>query len=143
MRYCKSIIIGVSAVMALLACGGSSNNSDDPVIEGRTFNQTVTLPATMADTIMALTDLSTKIGSIENTNEWVTIREYDFSSGVPRVRIIATDNEADETRSCVVTITAESSDKVLLTINQEKAQMPSGIDDTHDVVTDQPASSRR
>ena len=94
------------------------------------------------DTVFILNDLKTAVSEIENSEAWLMVTKQVYTSGAPSVRLTATANEDDSQRSCVVTIIAASTDKVLLTVTQEKEKMLTGIDNQHDIVTDQPASSR-
>ena len=147
MKYIKTKIFAAIAVGAILACGSSSSDNEEPYV-GQTYRQAVTLPATQADTVVTLSDLKSAIGSIEGGEAWLTVTKQPYTSGAPNVRLTATVNENDEPRSSVVTVTATSTDKVLLTVTQQKAEpqepeQPTTDDgDLHDVVTDQPAASR-
>ena len=149
-----SLLLAFVAVIALAACGGDDNSDSSPLNpvgpEGRTYQQSVTLPAQGADKTVSLTDLSTAIREMEEATDWLTVMKQSYTSGVPRVRLTASDNTngnaATTERKCVVTITATSGDRVLLVVTQEgyEPEAPkTGIDDSHDIVTDQPAYSRQ
>ena len=133
----------IVAATAMLSCGGGNNESPiDPITpEGKTFRQAVTLPAVKADTIVVLTDLSTAISSVEGHDGWLKPEVIPYTTGAPSLRMTAADNEGDNPRSCVVTVTSTSTDKVLLSVTQKNEVLNSGIDDLHGMVTNQPAAS--
>ena len=136
----------IVAASAILACGNDSGDNNerpiDPITpEGKTFRQAVTLPAVKADTIVVLTDLSTAISSVEGHDGWLKSEVIPYTTGSPSLRLTAADNEGDNPRSCVLTVTSASTDKVLLSVTQKNEELDTGIDDLHGVVTDQPAAS--
>lgn len=143
MKSLKSTIVMAVFAMVLMACGGDDDKTEDPVVaEGQTFRQTVMLPATAVDTLVTLTNLSAAISAIDGGEVWLSVTKVAYTSGAPAVRLTATANEGDSPRSCTVTITATSTDKVLLAVSQQQEPMKTGIDDLHSLVTDQPANSR-
>ena len=141
MKTLKTIIFAASVVLAMVACGGSTEN-DEPEYVSQTYRQTIMLSAAKTDTVVILNDLKTAVSEIENSETWLMVTKQSYTSGAPSVRLTATANEDNSQRSCVVTIIAASTDKLLLTVTQEKETMLTGIDDQHDIVTDQPAHSR-
>lgn len=148
-----SLLMAVVAVMALAACGGDDKkepsplNPVDPEPTGQTYQQAETLPAEKADMTVTLTNLTTAIKDIEYNTDWLTVIKQTYTSGSPSLRLTATDNvkdgETTTARSCTITVTATSGDKVLLTVTQEGVERKTGIEDSHDTPTDQPAYSRR
>ena len=143
MKSLKLMIMMAVCGVVMVACGGNDDKTETPVaVEGQTYRQTVTLPATQTDTVVTLTDLKSAIDGVEGTETWLTVTKAAYTSGAPSVRLTATANEGDDPRSCTVTITATSTDKVLLAVTQQQEAMKTGIDDLHDLVTDQPAASR-
>ena len=138
----KKIILSFFAVLTIVACGGSSSDNEEFPYVGKTFQQTVTLPASQVDTVVTLSDLNAVINEIDVGEAWLTVTKLAYTSGAPTVRLTATANDGDNARSCTVTVTATSTDKVLLSVTQEKETIQTGIDDLHNIVTDQPASSR-
>lgn len=147
-----SLLFVLVAMIALAACDDKKESSSlNPVEqEGKTYQQSVTLPAQDANKTVALNNLNAAIREMEGAADWLTVMKQSYTSGVPSVRLTAFDNTNGNTataeRTCLVTITATSGDRVLLTVTQE-GYIPetnkTGIDDSHDVVTDQPAYSRR
>ena len=140
-------ILASMAVFLLTACGGgSSDDGDGSTPDGQTNRQSVTLSATNADMVVTLNKLTTEIQTVTGAANWLTVIKESYTSGAPTLRLTATDNVKDgETtgnRSCNVTIIAKSGDKVILTVTQEGSESKTGIDDSHDVMTDQPAYSR-
>ena len=99
-----------------------------------------------ADKTVTLTNLKTAIKDIEYNADWLTVIKQTYTSGSPSLRLTATanvkDGESTNSRSCTVTITANSGDKVLLNVTQQGAERKTGIDNPHDTPTDQPAYSR-
>lgn len=147
MKNIKLYILTCLTVFTLMACGGSDNSDesvvDPPTPEGRFYQQSVTLPSENADTTITLNNLSTSISSINGGADWLTALKQSYSSGAPSVRLKATDNESESERKCSLTITAQNGDQVVLAVIQQGVgQLPTGIDDSHNVITDQPAYSR-
>lgn len=142
MKYFKIIIIACVSILAFIACSGDEKR-EDVIVDGKTFQQSATLPASKADTTIILSDLKAAINSVKGGNEWLTVVKESYTSGSPKVRLTAKDNKEEKPRDCKVTITAESGDKVVLTVEQNGAEpKKTGIDDSHDIPTNQPAYSR-
>lgn len=128
-----------------MACGGSDDKKDDPVISGKTYTKSVTLDAQGTEQTVTLNDLKSKIDDVSNSYQWLTVRIDPYTSGSPSVAVSAEANTGTDARSGNVTITAISGDKVILTVAQNPAPTPHtyGIDDPHDTESDQSAYSRR
>lgn len=135
-------------ILLFTACGGGDDNngSSSTTPEGKTYQQSVTLSATGANKEVSLYNLKAAIEKIEGGATWLSVLKQDYTSGSPALRLIATENVKDgemtSARSCNVTITDVNGDKVILSVIQEGAESKTGIDDSHDVTTDQPAYSR-
>ena len=80
-----------------------------------------------------LTDLTDEIISISGAGAWLTAVKSNNEKN--SVKLVAKTNEGDSERSCILTVTDKTGDKVLLTVTQSKFD----VDDSHDLVTDQPA----
>ena len=108
-----------------------------------TYKQSVTLPPTDAVAEVELKDLKYEIKYISGNASWLTVQKA-FKDGTAWVTLKATDNEKKEDRSCTVVITGQSNDEVRLSVIQTKKAGPDndGINDSHDMQTDQPAYSR-
>ena len=138
-----TLLLAVVAMMTLADCHHHHET------EGNVFQQTVTLPSEKADTTVALDNLKSAIkdDGLEYDADWLTVIKQGYTSGSPSLRLIATDNVKDDestnSRNCTVTVTAISGDKVLLSVTQEGEERKTGIDDSHDMPTDQPAYSRK
>lgn len=149
MKQIKYIIVCLMTIV-VAACGGDGGGGTSPVNpvdpDGRTYNQSVTLSALDAGQTVTLNNLNTSIEGISGGATWLTVLKESYTSGSPRVRLTATDNTNGSTattpRSCTVTITAASGDRVLLNVTQEGYTPKTGIDDSHDIPTDQPAYGR-
>ena len=144
-----SLLLAFVAIMTLTACPGEKKEPSplNPVNpEGKTYQQAETLSAENADKTVTLTNLKTAIKDIEYNADWLTVIKQSYTSGSPSLRLTATanvkDGESTNSRSCTVTITANSGDKVLLNVTQQGAERKTGIDNPHDTPTDQPAYSR-
>ena len=147
-----TLLLAVVAMMTLTACPDDKKEPSpvNPVeTEGRTYQQTVTLSSEKADTTVTLDNLKSAIkdDGLEYDADWLTVIKQGYTSGSPSLRLIATDNVKDDestnSRNCTVTVTATSGDKVLLSVTQEGEERKTGIDDSHDIPTDQPAYSRK
>ena len=146
-----SLLMTAAVMCVLSACGGDGKDEPSPLnpveSEGRTYQQAETLPAEDADKTVTLTNLATAVKDIEYDAEWLTVITQNYTSGSPSLRLIATDNvkegETTNARYCTVTVSATSGDRVLLNVTQEGAELLTGIDDSHNIPTDQPAYSRK
>ena len=138
------ILSVVVTIMSVIACGDDNNSTT--ITEGKKYQQDVVLPAKNADIILIITDLNTAIKDIEYYADWLTVIKQTYISGSPTILLKATDNVKDgastDARSCKVTITAGNEDCVFLSVKQEGVEISYGIDDSHDIPTDQPAHSR-
>ena len=149
----STLLLASIAMLILAACGGddpkepSPLNPVDPEPTGQTYQQAETLPAEDADKTVTLTNMTTAVKDLEYDADWLTVARQSYTSGSPTLRLTATDNvkdgETTNVRSCTVTVTATNGDKVLLSVTQQGAERKTGIDDSHDVPTDQPAYSRK
>lgn len=142
--YIFALMMAVVTMMSLLACGDDDNITTST--EGKMFKQEVTLPAENAFREVTLTDLNSAIKGIDYKADWLTVVVETYTSGSPVIGLMATDNLEDgvstSDRSCTVTITAKGGNSVLLSVKQEGVEISTGIDDSHDIPTDQPAYSR-
>lgn len=129
------------ACMALLMM--SSCNKDNQEDEGQAYKQEVTMPSEASEQMVTLYSLSSSIEMVKNTASWLVVEQQSYMSGAPQVVLSSTDNKDKKERKCTVTITATTGDKVVLAVTQlGTGQLPTGIDDSHDIPTDQPAFSR-
>lgn len=146
-------ILASMTVLLFTACGGSSSDDGGGSTpagpsspDAQTYQQNVTLSATDADKIVTLNKLTSAIQTYSGGADWLTVLKESYASGSPALRLKATNNvrdgETTQARSCNVTIVSASGDKVILTVTQDGAERKAGIDDSHDVVSDQPAYSR-
>ena len=143
-----SLLFMAAAMMTLAACGPDDEKKEDSPLNpvtptGQTYQQSVTLDAHGSQQTVTLTNLKSKIDDVANSADWLTVLISTYSSGSPSLVVSAKENTDTKTRSCTVTVTAKSGDTVLLTVEQEAAEeQKTGIDDSHDIPTDQPAYSR-
>lgn len=143
-----SLLFVVIAMMVLAACGGDDEKNEESPLNpvtptGKTYQQSVTLDTQGTQQTVTLNDLNCKIDDVANSTDWLTVLINPYSSGSPSLVVSANENTDTKTRSCNVTVTDTSGDKVLLTVTQEAAEeQKKGIDDSHDIQTDKPAYSR-
>ena len=146
-----SLLLVIVAMITLTSCPCHEEVEEPSPVnpvnpEGQTFQQSVTLAARDADETVVLRDLNTAIKDIENNSEWLTVAKQTYSTGSPSLRLTASDNikegSSSVARNCAVTVTATSGNRVLLSVSQDGADSRTGIDDSHDIPTDQPAYSR-
>lgn len=140
-RYISTLCVIVMTLFMLTACG------DDKTPEGQTYQQTIALPAMNAEQNVLLINLEAEISEVENTATWLTATKQIYTYGSPTLKIVATDNVKEdantESRSCTLTVTAVSGDRVLLTVMQDGAKFSSSTEEVHDIQSDEPAYSRR
>ena len=143
-RRTKVVIIDTSQNKVELTVIQKTQTSTHP--EDNTpgvYSQSVTIPAEVSTQQVALDKLNTSIEEIAVQANWLTIEKMPYSSGNPVVKLSAISNPNTTERRTKVVIVATSQDKVELTVIQKaRPSTPSDdstIDETHDVVTDQPA----
>ena len=142
MEKFKLYALTIIAILCMNACGDKKEE-----IDGRAFTQELTLPASESEQTVTITKLSVGIENIQNSAQWLTVIKQTYTSGSPQVKLSATANTSKDERKCNVTITANSGDKVILTVTQqgksEEDEEGTGIDDIHGTQTDKPAYSRK
>ncbi len=142
MKKFKLYVLTIIALLCMNACGDKKEE-----IDGRAFTQEVTLPANESEQTVTITKLTTEIENIQNSAQWLTVIKQAYTSGSPQVKLSTTANTGKDERKCNVTITANSDDKVILTVTQQgksdEDEEGTGIDDIHGTQTDKPAYSRR
>lgn len=154
MKRIMSYTLALLVMVAMAACGGGSG--DDSGGSGssggntggggggsthtpQTYTQSVTLPAKGGEQVVTLSNLSSAVSSVSNTPTWLVISPQFYSSGAPTLKLEFQENEETTERSCTITASASSGDKVVLTITQQAVETKTGIDDLHNEDTDQPA----
>ena len=146
-EHFKIFLLAVAVILTMASCGGSDkkeNSPVNPVAEGKTYQQSVTINSQGTQQTVTLTNLRNKIDDVKNTNTWLTVLIGTYTSGSPNIVLSAEENTNNQTRNGNVTITSVSGDKVILTVTQQKEEeQNTGIDDSHDIPTDKPAYSRR
>ena len=126
-------------LLCLMACSGSDNSDDG----GKNSSQTVTMPAEASSLLVTLNERDEPIESATAQDNWMSVDVMPYTSGAPMVKLTAARNPATSelrTRAIIETL---SKAKVNLTVIQKglSSELSEGnsIEDTHDVVTDQPA----
>jgi len=147
-KHFQIFLLAMAAALTLAGCGGHNKKEESPInpvsSEGQTYQQSVTIDTQGTQQTVTLTDLKSKIDDVENMNSWLTVLIETYTSGSPGIVLSAEVNTDAKTRSGNVTITSVSGDKVILTVTQQEAEeIKTGIDDSHDIPTDQPAYSRQ
>jgi hypothetical protein len=145
-KYFKIFLLAVLAILLMVSCGDdakSENSSGNPAPpEGQTYQQSVTIDVQGTQQTVYLYDLSSKIDDVENNNSWLQVLIGTYSSGSPIIVISAEENTNTQPRSGNVTITSVSGDRVILTVTQKFVVQETGIEDLHDIPSDNPANSR-
>ena len=140
MKYPRLFIIAFISVMAFIAC---TDDEKEDVVIGQTYQQSITLDVQGTEQTITLNDLKSKIDDVKNSVDWLTVLIKPYTSGSPVVLVSAKEHTDTQPRSADVTITDTNGDKVVLAVTQEGTEeLKTGIDDSHDVPTDQPAYSR-
>ena len=142
--YCIFII----CMTCVTACGGSSEDSrNNPVIEGNTYRQSISVGAEAAQQTVTLVDLHAAIDDINQSATWLSATKMSYTSGSPRILLTIEENSSTQERQANITIIDTYKNTVFLTVKQVKAGDPtpvlSGIDDPHDTPSNQPAYSRQ
>lgn len=136
--------------MAMLLIAGCDKKSTETIVEDPPFKQTVNVAAEGGRDTVTLEKLTSKISEINQEANWVSASKMAYTSGAPQILLTINENTGD-TRQTNITIKDESEKTVILTVKQmkpgdtpeeEPEKVKDGIDDIHDTVTDQPASSR-
>ena len=130
-----TILTIVTIFVTIAACGNNDETGE--------YRQSVILPATQTYKTIELISLDAEISRIEGGADWLTVRTNSYQSGNPSIILAVTDNMSEVTRICVLILYTTKGDKLLLTVSQEGADpINDSIEDSHDIVTDQPAYSR-
>ena len=156
MKQIKAIILLMISLVLFTACPPDP----EPEQESKTFQRSLQVSAEKGQQTYTATDLKAGISNVQNTSSWLMVTPMAYGSGSPTVQLTYEANTGGE-RQAVVTLTDVNGNKVFLTVTQvKKGDIPVntdpdtdpntdpntdpdyGVDDTHDVVTDQPASSR-
>ena len=149
MKRISILCIALLGLMMVVACGGSSDDGGNHTIDPptpdnpKTYSQSVTMEAKDGDVTVTLSNLQSSVSNIANGCSWLTVTKQTYTSGAPSLLLHASENTETVERSCEVMITASNGDKVKLTVTQKAADSQeedkTGIDDTHESETDQPA----
>ncbi len=97
-------------------------------------------------TLDGLSSAITGINQPEKSEEWLTVTAVKYSSERPRVTISVKENTEVTARRATAIITEDKGNRLHLTVEQKgKASdyIWTGVDDSHNVVTNQNAYSRR
>ena len=139
MKHMKRLLTAWLMLMLIVACGGGNdgdNGGGEETAAGKTFSQSVTLPATGAEKVVELTGLTAEISCITGAAAWLTVLKNGETAN--SVKLVATDNDGVES------IADKAENTVALTVTQEmnESLIEVDIDKSHDLPTDQPAYSR-
>lgn len=147
----RTLLLCVWSLIMITSCGDDKKDESDPFTDnGKVYAQTMFLPAEKASNVIyTFGDLRNAIKEIEGGAEWLMVIKQNYTSGSPAISLTATDNMKDgfstDARNCTLTVKAINGDQVVLTVIQEGHQYEppkTGIDDSHNTPTDQPAYSR-
>lgn len=147
LMYMCSLVL----LCCLAACGGGGGDDDDDGGGGGgTSNMSTTMAAEGASILVTVEALDCPITSAVAQDNWLTVEVMPYTSGAPMVKLTAGSNPNTGERKTRVIITGTSQETVKLTVTQKGKQTPptddgdeeeegTGIEDTHNSVTDQPA----
>lgn len=149
MKTIKNYLVALLSLFVLSACGGGGddaggsggssggggNNGHAP----QTYTQTVSIPATNGEQVITLSSLNSSVSSVSSSPTWLVISPQFYSSGAPTLKLEYQENTETQERKAVVTVSASSGDKVVLTVTQQAGERKDGIDDLHSEKTDQPS----
>lgn len=147
----RTLLFCVWSLVVITSCGGDNKDESDPFTDnGKVYAQTMFLPAENANNVIVVfRDLKNEIKEMGGGAEWLMVIKQNYTSGSPAISLTATDNMKDgistDARNCTLTVKAVNGDQVVLTVIQEGHQYEApktGIDDSHNTPTDQPAYSR-
>ena len=126
-------------VLLLVSCGGDGG-SEAPYTP-KTFSQEIKISSNAAEQVLTLDKLDAAIESISGTTDWFRAVKDDYWSGSPIVKISVLENLTLADRKCIVKITTTKQDVLVINVTQEAhaAETNTGVDDSHDNVSNQPA----
>lgn len=132
----------MSVVLLLLTACGSDGGDSAPAPQ--VLNQEATFPYTVSDKDIVLNGFNGTISSITGTTDWCKV-EQKASASTLTVVFHVDENVTLSERKCVIAVTTSSGDKLTLKVTQQAhpAETNTGVDDSHDNPTDQPAYSPR
>lgn len=145
MKRMLAYVCSIAVLCCLSACGGGDGDDDNGGGGGSTSNMSTTMVAEAASVLVTVDALDCPITSAVAQDSWLTVEVMPYTSGAPMVKLTATSNPNTQERKTKVVIKGTSQDMVRLTVTQKGKTAPSddeegtGIEDTHDSVTDQPA----
>ena len=137
MKYIRQYLFAGIAMLMLMAC--SSDSEPEP----QTFTQDINLPSKGSEQVVTLNQLQTSVATVENSSMWLTVEVQPYTFGSPQVKLRSTNNTAKEERKCSVTVTANSGNKVILSVTQQGGYEGTEIDDLHSSQTNKPAYRRQ
>ena len=147
MNKIKYLSAAFAFSLALLSCGGSSDEPDDPTppvpATGKHLAQTCDMSAEASEVIITLKGLSAEIDRISGSASWLSISAQPYNGGQPEVKVSAKDNQQNSARQQDITFFA-ARDTLVLTVRQAAQENVPSTDTgkLHDTPTDQPAFSR-
>lgn len=147
MKQIKIFLFAFLACMVLTACPAGGDDASDSGssgtgsgTSGNTYQETINLPAKASEDTYTLSKLKSKITSATSAPSWLTITTEAYTSGSPKIKVVAKENTEYNERKCSIVVTAENNDKLTLTIIQAaKEKIPDGIEDVHGVVSPKPS----
>ena len=151
----KYLSIAFFACMTMLACGNVDDPDDPytptptpnpptPTTQGKFMSMDHDIPAAASEEILTLTGLSSSISEMAGQDyfsSWLTITKEAYTSGAPKIKLIAKENLTTTTRLGYVVFVA-AKDTLALTIKQAVYKSGTDVNNPNDTPTDQPAYSR-
>ena len=133
--HCTLILIGFLMFTSCLGLEGLLDDSDTD--KPSTTTQSLTLSADKQEGTVSLPGLKAAIDNVVESISWLSATPQSYVSGSPVLQLSIAANTSTSSRSGTVTITDTKKNTVTLTVTQQGIK--AGIDDIHNIYTDQPA----
>lgn len=149
LKYLSFMLMGL---LLLCSCPGPDPDPTTDITDPQTFSQTVNVSAEKSTQTVTLSNLKLAISNISQSDDWCKATIQSYTSGSPSIKLEIAENTTGNARHSNIVITDTYGNKVLLAVNQvKKGDTPNpnpdtnknGIEDSHDVVTDQPAYAKQ
>jgi hypothetical protein len=124
------------AVLLLAACGGGDGEA---AYEPKTGSSELTVESAGLDKTENISIFSDEVANITGATTWCRVTKA--SQGPTYIRIVVDENLTLSERKANVTVTSKLGDRLLINITQKAhaAETNTGVDDSHDNVSNQPA----
>lgn len=133
----KTIVLCLLSVVTISLFTACSDNDDSTEPNA---SQTVTMPSGVSSVQVTLENLNEPIETATSLDHWLSVNILPYTSGAPIVKLSTTNNPNTTDRRTKVNIFTYSQKRVDLEVIQKaNSNVNAPIEDTYDIVTDQPA----